>query len=312
MFTEINNNLEEAQRGMYRIKKIDSMLNKLRSEQDNLKNKVLKLKSILEKENSDVDKLNKKNLSSFFYSTIGKLDDKLEKEQREAMAAKLKYDQALMDLENIEYEIDKLLKERNEYKDSKNQYDSLYEQKKEMLLKSDEGTAKRILDISHRISDSQNKIRELREAVVAGKNAADCLNNALENLSSAEGWGTWDLFGGGLLTDLAKHSKLDDTKYEVGRAQELLRKFNTELADVQINSDIHIETDGFAKFADIFFDGLISDWFMQSKIRDSYESVSSVKYQVENAVSKLAKLESQETVLLKNLKDELNNLIIRS
>jgi len=312
MFTEINIKLEEAQKGIYRIKKIDSMLNELRSEQENLKNKVFKLKNTLAKENSDVDKLNKKSLASIFYSVIGKLEGRLEEEEREALAAKLKYDQAVLDLENIEYEIDKLLKERSEYEDCKGRYDSLYIQKKDMLLKSDESTAKRILDITQRLSDSQNRIRELREAIQAGNNAADCLNNALDSLSSAEGWGTWDLFGGGLIADLAKHSRLDDTKYEVERAQTLLRKFKTELADVRINSDIHIETDGFARFADIFFDGFIADWFMQSKIRDSYENVSSVKHQVENVINKLTRLESEETVLVKSLKDELNNLIIKS
>lgn len=312
MYNEINIKLEEAQKGIYRLKKIDSMLNELRSEQENLESKVSKLKKILEKENSDVDKLNKKSLASIFYSAIGKLDDRLEEEQREALAAKLKYSQSMTDLENIEYEIDKLSKERAGYKDCKSEYDSLYAQKKDLLIKSDENTAKKILDITEKINDSQNKIRELREAIFAGNDAAASLNNALDSLRSAEGWGTWDLFGGGLIADLAKHSRLDDTKYEVEKAQTLLRKFKTELADVKINSDIYIETDGFAKFADFFFDGLIADWFMQSKIRDSYESVSSVKNEVENVIERLTQLENQESDLIKNLKSELNNLVIKS
>ncbi len=312
MHTEINNKLEEALKGIYRIKKIDLMLNELRTEQENLKNKMINLKNILEKENSDVDKLNKKSIASIFYSAVGKLDERLEEEQREALAAKLKYDQAVMDLENIEYEIDKLSKERTEYKDCKNQYNFLYAQKKDMLMNSDESTAKKILNITQEINDSQNKIKELREAVIAGNNAADSLNKALDSLSSAEGWGTWDLLGGGLIADLAKHSRLDDTKHEVERAQTLLRKFKTELADVKINSDIHIETDGFARFADIFFDGIITDWFMQSKIKDSYKSVLSVKNQVEDVTNKLIKLESQENILIKSLKNELNNLVIKS
>jgi len=312
MYTEISIKLEQAQKGMYRLKKIDSMLNELRNEQKYLKSKVLELKKVLEKENSDVDKLNKKSLASIFFSVVGNLDDRLEEEQREALAAKLKYNQAIIDLENLEYEIDKLSQERTEYKDCNSQYDSLYAQKKDLLIKSDENTAKKILDITKKLNDSQNKIKELREAIFAGNDAIDSLNNALDSLSSAEGWGTWDLFGGGLIADLAKHSKLDDTKNEVERAQTLLRKFNTELADVRINSDIYIETDGFAKFADIFFDGLISDWFMQSKIRNSYENVSSVRNQVEGAIIKLNQIESQESDLSKSLKNELNNLVIKA
>lgn len=312
MYTEINTKLEEAQKGIYRLRKIDSMLDELQDEQENLKDKVSELKKVLEKENSDVDKLNKKSLASIFYSVTGKLDDRLEEEQREALAAKLKYSQAMIDLENIEYEIDKLSKERTEYEGCKSQYDSLYIQKKDLLMKSDENTAKKILDITRKLNDSQNRLRELREAISAGNKAADSLNNALGSLNSAEGWGTWDLFGGGLIADLAKHSKLDDTKDEVERAQALLRRFNTELADVRINSDIYIETDGFAKFADFFFDGLIADWFMQSKIRESYENVSSVKDQVENVISRLTQLEAQEEDLIRSLKSELSSLVIKS
>ncbi|WMJ76169.1 MULTISPECIES: hypothetical protein [unclassified Sedimentibacter] len=311
MYSELNEKMEKAQKGMNRLKKIDSMLKELKDERNQLKKKETELKSILVKENDDVEKLNKKGLASIFYSVVGKLDDKLEEEQREAIAAKLKHNQALTDLENVEYEISKLSQERTEYMDCKSQYNSLYEQKKEMLLRSDENTAKSILDISSRLNDSRNRLAELKEAVDAGNNAIRCLDKALSSLRSAEGWGTWDLLGGGLIADLAKHSKLDDTKREVEEAQVQLRKFKTELTDVKINSDIHIDTDGFAKFADFFFDGLISDWFMQSKIRNSYESVSAVKNHAEDIVIKLKKIELSEKELINSLNVELENLIMK-
>ncbi len=312
MYSELNAKMEKAQKGISRLKKIDSMLKELKDERNQLKKKETELKSILVKENYDVEKLNKKGLATIFYSVVGKLDDKLEEEQREAIAAKLKHNQALTDLENIEYEISKLSQERTEYMDCKSQYNSLHEQKKEMLLRSDENTAKSILDISSRLNDSRNRLEELKEAVDAGNNAIRCLDRALNSLRSAEGWGTWDLLGGGLIADLAKHSKLDDTKREVEEAQVQLRKFKTELTDVKIDSDIHIDTDGFAKFADFFFDGLISDWFMQSKIRNSYESVLAVRNQAENIIIKLKKIELSEEESINSLKIDLENLIIKS
>lgn len=64
---------------------------------------------------------------------------------------------------------------------------------------------------------------------------------------------------------------------EVERAHQKLREFKSELADVTINYDINFETEGFAKFADFFFDSLIADWYMQSKINNSYQSVENVK-----------------------------------
>lgn len=60
-----------------------------------------------------------------------------------------------------------------------------------------------------------------------------------------------------------------------------------EIADVKINYDTRFDMDGFAKLADFFFDGLIADWYMQSKINNSYNSVSNVKNQVTSTIYKL-------------------------
>jgi len=70
--------------------------------------------------------------------------------------------------------------------------------------------------------------------------------------------------------------------------------------------------DGFAKFADFFFDGLIADWYMQSKINSSYESVSNVKNQVTSTIYKLQQMESLEKQYLEKLENELKNIIIIS
>ncbi|NLL62799.1 MAG: hypothetical protein GX241_00935, partial [Ruminococcaceae bacterium] len=42
----------------------------------------------------------------------------------------------------------------------------------------------------------------------------------------------------------------------------------------------------FVKFADFFFDGLISDWIVQSRIHDSQESVNNVRRDVNNVLDK--------------------------
>jgi hypothetical protein len=312
MYSELNKKLEEAQQKIYRLNKIDSILKELRNDESELNHKVYELKEVLDKENLDVEKLNKTNIASVFYSITGKLNDRLEKEQREALAAKLKYEQANYDLESIKAEICKLIEERENYKDCVNEYNSLYIEKKKLLIMSGEASANKILEITNRIEDSKRNLKELREAVSAGKSAVSSLDIALENLSSAKGWGTWDLLGGGLISDLAKHSHIDDAMSEVENAHYQLRRFKSELADVKINYDIRFETDGFGKFADFFFDGLIADWFMQSKINNSYESVSNVKNQVESAIYRLQQLTNKEKLNLKELENEINNIVISS
>ncbi|MDF1495233.1 hypothetical protein [Caproiciproducens sp. CPB-2] len=310
MDSMINEKIQLAQQGIARLHKIDAMLQDLRNEQSQLSRKVAELKTALEKENYDVVKLGDRSIAAVFYSLFGKLEEHLEKEQAEALAAKLKYDQAIRDLENIKYQISKLSMERLNYVDCQHDFDILYADKKEQIMKDGGKSAQRILELSTQISSGKINLKEIKEAISAGKEALASLDRIQSSLGHAEGWGTWDLLGGGLISDLAKHSHIDDAKEETENAQRLLRQFHAELADVQIHSDIHIETGGFAKFADFFFDGLISDWFMQSKINQSQESVFHVQSQVHDTVHRLESMESRANIDIEKMEAEMESLII--
>lgn len=312
MYSELNKKLDEVQRKIYRLQKIDSMLQDLRNDEKELSHKIFELKQVLDNENLDVEKLDSTNIVSIFYSITGKLEDKKEKEQKEAISAKLKYDQANYDLESIKTEVSALIEERESYKDCTNEYKKLYDEKKSFLIKSDEASANKVLEKTRRIEDSKRNLKELREAISAGKSAVNSLDSALKSLGSAKGWGTWDLLGGGLISDLAKHSHIDDAMGEVEQAHHNLRRFKSELVDVRINYDIRFETEGFEKFADFFFDGLIADWNMQSKINNSYESVSNVKNQVTSTIYKLQQMEGHEKSHLEKMENELKNIIVGS
>ncbi|EGW37003.1 hypothetical protein [Desulfosporosinus sp. OT] len=312
MNLEINEKIEQTQRGIARLHKIDSILKQLESEQDNLESKASGLKVILEKENYDVEKLEHKSVNSIFYSILGSLDEHVEKERREALAAKLRYDQAAKDLKDVKFQILKLSSERLDYVGCQKEYDHLFAQKKEELMRENGETAQKILELTDKANLTRIDLKEINEAISAGKRALDSLDSVLSSLESAEGWGTWDLLGGGLISDLAKHSHIDDAKVEAENLQRLLRQFKTELTDISISAEIVIETEGFAKFADFFFDGLIADWFMQSKISESQASVERVKSQVLSIVAKLEHMIAQENANLERLEAEIGELIVKA
>jgi len=312
MNLEINEKIEQTLRGIARLHKIDSILKQLELEQDNLESKESGLKVILEKENYDVEKLEHKSVASVFYSILGSLDEHVEKERREALAAKLRYDQAAKDLKDVKYQISKLSSERLGYVGCQKEYDQLFAQKKEELMRENGETAQKILELTDKANLTRIDLKEINEAISAGKKVLDSLDSVLSSLESAEGWGTWDLLGGGLISDLAKHSHIDDAKVEAENIQKLLRQFKAELTDVRISSDIVIETGGFAKFADFFFDGLIADWFMQSKINESQASVERVKSQVLSIVAKLEHIIAQENANIERLEAEIGELIVKA
>ena len=312
MFDEINNQLHEAQEGIARLRKIDSKLSDLKEQEVSIQNKADDLKKILGKEEYDVQKIEKTSLSSLFYSVLGTLPEHIEKEKAEALAARLKYDQALTDLKAIEDEITKLLAERSIYADYPKRYDRLYEQKRVELLAHSGETADQLLKLSKDMSDAKIQLKEIREAIDCGNNVTDSLNHAIGSLESAKGWGTWDMLGGGLISDLAKHSHIDNAQAETQNAQMLLCQFKSELADIKLQPDIRFETAGFAKFADFFFDGLIADWVMQTKINNSMGSVMVSKNQVSDVITKLKSMETHMNNILTETQTKVNEIIIQS
>lgn len=128
--------------------------------------------------------------------------------------------------------------------------------------------------------------KEIREAVQAGQEALDYLSRARDCLDSAGNWGLLDMFGGGLLSTFVKHSKMNDAEELVQQARSALKRFQRELMDVDTISEFHIETGDFLSFADYFFDGLIADWLVQSRINDA-------KRQVDNAIQKVSYIMNQ-------------------
>ena len=122
--------------------------------------------------------------------------------------------------------------------------------------------------------------REIREAIAAGDEAVYYLQKAKESLNSAGNWGIWDMFGGGFISTFMKHSKMEDANSLIQDARSALRQFQKELTDVDTVVDLRIETGDFLSFADYFFDGLIADWLVQSRISDA-------KRQVDNAIQRV-------------------------
>ena len=312
MYSEINEKMGAMHQGIARLQKIDGMTSQLRSELNALQQKENELKIILEKENHDLTRLENRSIASIFYSIVGSLEKHIEKEQREALAAKLKYDKALKDIEDVVFRLSKLFTERREYADCQAEYDKLFEQKKRMLMGDNAEAAQRILTLTKQIDSLKIRANETREAVNAGNAVIDSLDSVLRSLDSAEGWGTWDIFGGGLISDLEKHANIDEARMKIESTQMLLRNFNSELADVKISSNIDIRIDGFSKFADFFFDGLFADLNMQSMISESQNSVLSVKGEVFSVIDKLENMEASDMKLIEELSAELSAIVTRA
>lgn len=118
-----------------------------------------------------------------------------------------------------------------------------------------------------------SEMREIREAIQAGERALTSLRKAEEKLTSASNWGLWDIFGGGLISGIAKHSKMNDAITYLEDAKRNLTVFQKELRDVNGTYNLQLEISEFLSFADFFFDGFIADYLVQTKINNAKQQV---------------------------------------
>lgn len=129
--------------------------------------------------------------------------------------------------------------------------------------------------------------KEINEAIIAGERALDALYSAHEQLKKARTWGLLDLFGGGGFTALMKHSRLSNASADMEHAKYELRRFRKELGDVEGMCDLNLNIGDFLVFADFFFDGLIADWMVQSRINEAGRQVEEAIYRVEDILNQL-------------------------
>ena len=222
-----------------------------------------------------MDKLEGLSLTSLFYTVLGSKEERLGTERQEFLAAKLKHDEAVESLEHAEQEVQRLEEELKPFADAEADYDRLIEEKQRLLAESGNDKAETLLAFTEKLADLQSDAQELREAIQAGEGALISLRQVSSDLGSAAGWGTWDLLGGGMISTMIKHSKIDTAKQNAHLAQRELQRFQKELADADQRLHLSLEIGGFSKFADYFFDGLIADWVVQSKIRAASQACSS-------------------------------------
>lgn len=116
------------------------------------------------------------------------------------------------------------------------------------------------------------------------------LDQAERQLSSARNWGFLDVLGGGLITDLIKHSKLNNAKSSMDRVNYLLQELRRALGGISMAGDYSMNVSGFETFADFFFDSGIVDVYMTAKIMSSLNEVRNLKNRCYELRSRLSNI----------------------
>ncbi len=287
MIQQLNNELKEVKDKMRKKKKWEE---RLKNVLDTITIEEAKLKQVqhqFEKEQKDVDRLESLSVASIFYALIGQKLEKLDKENQELIAARLKLQEVTKTVVDLKEESKELQEKLSTVANIETEYQSLLKRKERLIHSQDPVLGQKLDALLELETDLHSSLKEYEEAIEAGERARSSLEKALESLDSAKGWSTFDMFGGGMISTAIKHSHIDDSRDEIHHAQRALRHFQEELKDVEMVAEGNLEISGLLTFADYFFDGIIADWFVHGHIQDSYEQTSKTLNQVSSVLSQL-------------------------
>lgn len=304
--------LKDLQRQVARQQQLRAMVEELRRQLRELSEAEKRLQTILEQEEGDVDRLEGATLSALFYAIAGRKEEKLDQERLEALAARVKWETARREREGVEQELARREAELQRLSGCKEAYAQGLEEKRDALKRAGGEAAAEILALEQRLAAQEARRQELEEAAAAGQAALSTAQELLRQLASAEGWSTFDLLGGGVIAGLAKHSHLDEAQETAHQLQQQLHRFQAELADVRLEAEISVRIDGFLRFADYFFDGLLADWAVAHRIDQSQQQAQETEGQIQQLLAFLHAQLEQAAEEAKRLRESLDQVAAAS
>lgn len=307
-----NEELEKLREQIDKKKHLKNKLESLEDQQKQLRKRVSELHLIMIEEQKDVEKLDGISLATLFYSIIGKKEAMLDAERKEAYAAAAKFETTNKELEDVEKDIIKCKSELLDLFDCEEKYNRLISEKTEEIKVSGNPISTEILQYEEELAGLKSQEKELNEAIFAGNQAKNVIDEIRNLLDDAESFGKWDLWGGGLVTDIMKHDRLDSAQSKVETLQIKLRKFKTELSDVQLGVDIKVNIDGFLGFADFFFDDIFTNLVVMKQINSSKNTMNEIKHNILTVLNKLETSIAANQRKQKNIQKMIDELILKA
>lgn len=253
------------------------------------------------KESRDVDQIKEKGFSSFLFKLIGKYEDKLEKEQREEINAKLDYDRAVTRLDSLIQSQNELDSRISSLRTEEKSYQvELQNRRSKLAGKLTEPEGIRYAELGKERNHIVSQITEIEEALRAAARAKSTAEQVFNSFDSAKSWATFDLLSrGGIISHIAKYSHIDDAEEKFHILSSQLNDLKSELKDIHgLNISGLSEISPTQRTIDFWFDNIFTDWSVHSQIKDNLE-------QIRHLLGKINTVESTLQLKLAELEKEL-------
>lgn len=274
------------------------------------------VRSLLHKYQSealDVDELQKDKFSHTLLKLIRLYEGKVNKETQEMLSAKLEYDKAAERVKQLAQEKAELAKKISELAADKKLFDTEYIQR-ENLIKSkiSQQAFSSYTELERQQFELTKQIAETDEALHAASRVISAAANAVNHLKSAEGWATYDVWGGGgILSHMAKYDHIDDAKAELNRLGSLMKDFESELRDVNMyDVCAYAGIDSTTRAVDFWFDNIFTDLNVRDKIRDDMYQIQKLMGQIDQICNKLKSNKEQIKKMLSEAESKKSRLVM--
>lgn len=312
--TEMQHKLQDYKRQLKTLEKLKKQKEIIDGQIAHAKDDIEKYEQSLKEARKRLNKLENFSFVNIFRTWTGKQEELLEEGCDRIAEKELKLIESQLIFEDLNDEVIDLVYKINAIHEAyaAEQIKSMENKIQIYYMANEPKMADRLNDLVEQEFLVQQLILEITEAIEAGREAQKKLVEAAEALNTATSYSTWDtFFGGGFLVTAIKHQELDKSNSYIHSAQQALQRFQNELLDVQEmrRGTLQIETDGFVKFADYFFDDIFSDWSIHSKIATSTNLIRRVSDDVANTLNELKMKMTLAEEKKKQLADEKTQLI---
>ena len=266
-----------------------------------------------EDEEYDVRKMQTESISSFILKMIGKYEGRLEKEKQEEIQAKINYDRALADFDEIKKEKQELETRLSSLNNLSLKYESeLKSRRMQICQRLSESEGQKYRQYEKEIEDTLAQITEIEEALRAAEDVKLTAQSASESLRSAESWSTADIWlGGGIISHYYKYSHIDKAEDCFNHLISQIEILRTELEDVRELFDLdftHISST--QRSIDFWFDNIFTDLSVRSKVRENMDRIRLLKEQINEIEERLNEKSAELNLHLAGIKRLQEDLLI--
>lgn len=310
--SKIHEQLKASIQKLEQINKIEMHVNQLVNRLKVEEKALHKMEKTLVKEQRDVEKLEKEGLTTMFRKFLGDREEKLEKEREDYLRASLRFNELFKSVELIRFELDLLEKKQQHRETTERRIKKLMKAREQELMRLNTKQAKALKKIHSQADKLSKYSAEVEEAYRAGEAALACVSKTEKYLLSARNMSQRQAWSSRRGLSRAKFSAIDNARKMAYQSKHALIHFGNEIKDVYPDYELHfnMKLADFGNFANVFFDSLITDYFIQQKISTSLKNVKGTRMNLETVLNSLNLERSAIADKEAKLKSEREKLIL--